>query len=213
MNFYEILLHKFIRGKCAIGEAHLLDCAFEPVDFVLADTDRGDAFAERFAHDFSRKFEFAVDVMPHFRAVENQRDRVPLCERVFEILGVERGTVFARFEECVEKPNILEQTSFEQCAAFGVLGVFDVQPALFFRAVSIGTKNGFERKFMKTRERILVDKNPVVHAVKQNGFAAFGFDDLRIAQNLDAVSADLFEIVDFPRHRLFRRFRRLGKRG
>src|SRR5688572_26067183 len=112
-NTLPILLDKFFGRKCAVGKTRTSDCAFKPIDFILSHADRGYPFAERLDRQISAEFELSVDIMPHFPAVENERDREPSSERVFEIFGKKRQTIFAGFDKSINKPFISDKPRFE----------------------------------------------------------------------------------------------------
>ena len=117
---------------------------------------------------------------------------------MLEILSVKRQAVIAGFEKRIEKPQIFAQTRFEHRAAFDVLKIFDMQPTLLRRAVGVRPEPSLYRERLRSLERICFDEDAVINPIKPDRLSMLGLDDRRLAENLDLVPTDLFEVVEFP---------------
>lgn len=97
---------------------YFADAAFEPVDFILADTE-GD-FSVKHGRKIDIPFEFfrAVDELGHVAVGINEGDPGPALGRV-KFGAIEQGAPAFRFqgvEESVECPALFGQSNFHETA-------------------------------------------------------------------------------------------------
>ncbi len=193
------LLYELLRLQRPRGEACLSHCTLEPMHAVQADTDGDAATLHRCDGERAGEFQLAVNVVPHLRTVKNERDVIPLAERVPKSFSVERAIVLARLDKCIEEPLIADESGFEQDAVIGVR-LLNVKPTLLLVAIGVGAKDRFHGESVRTRDRVGIDEQAVIRSVKQDCFAAGDFDYSWVAQDTRRVAADFVQSIEFPRY-------------
>jgi len=115
-----------------------------------------------------------------------------------EFGAVHEGTgATARLSEAIEAPLAIFDPGFEEHAIGGAV-FLKVEEALFGLAVGVGLEDDFPSELSGTGERVDIEEEGIVDAVKLNGLADGGFDDLGMALDFDRVFAQFVEAVEDP---------------
>src|SRR5690349_17902026 len=191
-----------LRGlQGAARESGEADGALEVVELVHANADGGAAGALRSELDAERAIEAAIDIAAKFLAIVDGGDVVPAAELVKMLAIEERFFAGARAIEGIETPLAVDDADFEEHAVIGVVAgggiLFEMKPALLDVA-AIGAEDGFPGVGRGAGERMDVEKESVVHAVKLDGFAARGIDEARVAGDGHGAAADFVEPIEGP---------------
>lgn len=78
-----------------------------------------------------------------------------------------------------------------------ILKILNIQPTLLRLAVAVRTKPSLDRKLCSSRKRIRFDEDAVIAPIELDRLTSVSVDDFRLAENLDLVAADLFEVIEF----------------
>ena len=177
------------------------NCAFEIVDLVVAHPDGALPFPLRGERDFGAELQFVVDVVAHLGAVIDEGDVVPGVERVEELAVHQRLLTGLGGAKGIEAPLVSDQTSLKQEPVGGTV-LLQMKESLFGIAARGGTEDDLPGEGGSAGEGVGLEEQGVLEAIKLDGFALGGVDQLGCAFNAGGVFAEAVEAVEMPDFRL-----------